>query len=127
MGKRDYSNTDYLVGFYDFSDTLQDYMKVADIAVEALEAGAEAFVKDLKKLTKPYSKINKPGYTHILDTISYRVHRKSKEVTVGWGKYYGVMLEHGAVQMRRKQPHMMPTYESNRKRYEQIMLKRLGL
>jgi len=127
--KRDYSDVDYLVGISHFEDLLKGYMESADNAIEALEAGAEAFVDDLKKLPRPFRAIRKGGYTHLIDTFQYRLHKSIKEVTVGWGKYYGVMLEFGAVNYTKagKQPHMRPLYDKNQKKYQDIMIKAIGL
>jgi len=125
--KRDYKDTDYLVGFYDLQEELKEYLEKAENAVEVLELGASEFVEDLKKLAKPYSKIIAPGYVHLVESFAYKVNAKSKDVTVGWGKYYGVLLEHGAVQMGQKQPHLLPTYEKNKDKYQNTMLKALGL
>lgn len=127
--RRDYSNVDYITGINHFEDLLKEYMNSADNAIEALEAGASAFVEDLLKLPKPFRTIRKQGYTHLVDTFKYRVNKSRMEVTVGWGKYYGVMLEFGAVNYRKvgKQPHMNPLYEKNAKKYQDIMKKVIGL
>jgi len=116
---------DFDSGFTELSDILKEYEIKSENVLDALKAGAEALVTDLLKLPKPRSKISKPTYTHIIDTFSYRVH-ENKEIEVGWGKYYGHMLERGTVAMLAK-PHIRPTWESNRDRYAQIMLKALGL
>lgn len=128
--KRDYSDVDYIVGINHFESLLKDYLDVANNAIEALEAGASEFVNDLKKLPKPYREIHKPGagYIHLRDVFTYKVNKDRKEVTVGWGKYYGVMLEFGAFNYKKgKQPHMYPTYEKNKKKYQETMIKTLGL
>lgn len=116
---------DFDSGFSELAEALKEYENKSEHILDALKAGAEALVEDLLKLPKPRSKITKPTYTHIIDTFSYRVH-ENKEIEVGWGKYYGHMLERGTVAMLPK-PHIKPTWESNRERYMQTMIKALGL
>lgn len=79
-------------GLSEFEDLIKEYAeKVSDDkALDAVEVGAEEFVKDLLRLPKPRSQINKPGYTHIVNTFA--VERTDKSVKVGWGKYYGQCL-----------------------------------
>ena len=45
--------------FKDLDDELSAYMAQADNALEALQKGADALVKDLKALPKPRSKIDR--------------------------------------------------------------------
>ena len=59
--------------FKDLDDELSAYMAQADNALEALQKGADALVKDLKALPKPRSKIAKPGYVHLLDSFATKV------------------------------------------------------
>ena len=126
--KRDYSDIDYLVGINHFESILEESLRSADNAIDALEAGAKEFVEDLKKLPKPYREVRKPGYMHLVDLFKYKVNEKRVEVTVGWGKYYGVMLEFGAFNYKKgKQAHMNPLFEKNKKKYEETMKKTLGL
>ena len=79
-------------GFQDLADIINKYVNGAENITEILEEGAKEFVSDLLKLPKPISKIRKAGYTHLINSFSYR--KKTKEVEVGWGKYYGPMVEH---------------------------------
>lgn len=113
-------------GFQDLTDILKSYIKNADDnkAVEALISGAKEFVNDLLKLPKPISKIRRAGYTHLIDTFAYRA--KNKEIEVGWGKYYGPMVEHGTKNMNAT-PHVNPLFERNKEKYYKIMITKLGL
>lgn len=125
--RRDYSDTDYIAAFSDLDTLIDQYLDASENYLDALEAGAKEFVADLMKLPKPYRLIKKATYTHLIESFTYRVNKDYKDVTVGWGKYYGVMLEHGAVQYSKKQPHLIPTFERNKEKYQKTMLKRLGL
>lgn len=106
-------------GISDLEDLLNDYIDKSEKPLEIIEIGAKEFVNDLKKLTKPYSKIRKSGYTHLVDTFSYRI--KNKKVEVGWGKYYGLMVEDGT-RKTKAQPHMYPTFNKNKEKYYKKML-----
>lgn len=103
---------------------MQEYIKNIENPTKILLVGAEEFVKDLSKLTKPMSQIKKSGYTHLIDSFTYRV--KKDEVEVGWGKYYGPMVEHGTTKMN-KQPHLYPLWNKNKEKYYKLMLAELGL
>ena len=89
-----------------------------DKALDAVEVGAEEFVKDLLRLPKPRSQINKPGYTHIVNTFA--AERIDKSIKVGWGKYYGPMLEHGTRKMAAR-AHLKPLFERNKEKYYKKM------
>lgn len=103
-------------------DALQKLLDGYDIKEEAvlagLEKGAEQFAADIRKLPKPRSQIAKAGYTHLLDTVTHK--RTNKDVEVGWGKYYGPMVEHGTTKMRGAS-HIQPTFERNKEKYYKIM------
>ncbi len=71
------------------------------------------------KLPKPYSKIRSPDYTHLIDSFAYE--RTKTDVEVGWGKYYGPMVEDGTMKMK-AHPHLHPTFERNKTKYYQKML-----
>ena len=86
-------------GFKDLADIIEYYAKGADNVVDVLETGASEFTSDLLKLPRPISKIRKAGYTHLVRTFAYR--KKKDEIEVGWGKYYGPMVENGTVKMMR--------------------------
>lgn len=111
-------------GFQDLADIIERYAKNADNITEVLEVGAKEFVNDLLKLPKPISKIRKTGYTHLINSFSYR--KKKNEIEVGWGKYYGPMVEHGTVKMD-ENPHVYPLWDKNKEKYYKTMLTKLGL
>lgn len=111
-------------GFEELSKIIENYAKNVDNVEDVLEEGAKEFVNDLLKLPKPISKIKKTGYTHLIDTFSYR--KKTKEVEVGWGKYYGPMLEMGTNKMK-AQPHIYPLWDKNKEKYYKTMLTKMGL
>ncbi len=107
-------------GFEELINELEKYSGKAgkESVVKALETGAKALMEDVASLPKPRSAVAKGGYTHLLDTVTYR--RTGDEVETGWGKYYGPMVEKGTVKMNGI-AHMAPTYERNRKKYEEKM------
>ena len=111
-------------GFQDLSDVIKKYIESAENVTDVLETGAEEFVKDLRKLPKPISKIRKTGYTHLVDSFSYRT--KNKEVEVGWGKYYGPMVENGTKKMTARE-HLKPCWDRNKEKYYKKMIAKLGL
>ncbi len=111
-------------GFQDLADIIQYYAKGAENATEGIEEGAKQFVNDLLKLPKPISKIRKAGYTHLINSFAYR--NNKKEIEVGWGKYYGPMVEHGTVNMDAN-PHVYPLWDRNREKYYKTMLTKLGI
>lgn len=108
-------------GFDDLMDELQDYIKKTDeeSVFSILETGADSFVSDLLKLPRPKSKIVKQGYTHLVDTFAYK--RNRKQVEVGWGKYYGPMVENGTM-LRGAIPHLHPLWNRNREKYYKEMI-----
>lgn len=114
----------YDAGLEEFEQMLQEYSeKVSEEkALDAIESGAKDFVNDLLKLPKPRSSINKPGYTHIIDTFS--LERTKSEIKVGWGKYYGPMLEHSTKKMA-KRAHLKPLFEQNKERYYKKMTEKI--
>ena len=81
-------------GFKELEEELKKYVAKAEQPLKILEVGAKEMVKDLLKLPKPKSKIRKSGYTHLIDTFAYRVTKD--DVEVGWGKWYGRIIENGA-------------------------------
>ncbi len=111
-------------GFQDLTYILKGYIKEADNIIEVLETGAKEFVNDLLKLPKPISKIRKAGYTHLINTFTYRENKN--EIEVGWGKYYGPMVEHGTKNMD-ENPHIYPLWDKNKEKYYKIMITKLGL
>lgn len=111
-------------GFQELSDMLEKYIVNTDNVIDVLEAGAKQFVNDLLKLPKPMSKIRKAGYTHLVNSFSYR--KKNNEIEAGWGKYYGPMVENGTVKMNAR-PHLYPLWEKNKEKYYKTMITKLGL
>ncbi len=107
-------------------DALQKILDGYDIKEEAvlagLEKGAEQFAADVRKLPKPRSKTAKAGYTHLLDTVTCE--KTKKDVEVGWGKYYGPMVENGTTKMGGV-PHIKPQFERNKDKYYKIMTQNL--
>ncbi len=112
-------------GFNILQEELESIIKEVENVQDVLEVGAKEFVKDLSKLTKPYSEIHKPGYTHLIDTFSYRKVPKN-EIEVGWGKYYGRIVEYGSKKMKSRS-HLRPTFEKNKEKYYKLMLNKIGL
>lgn len=110
--------------FQDLAEIIEKYAKNVDNVIDVLESGAKEFVNDLLKLPKPISKIRKAGYTHLIDSFTYR--KENDEVEVGWGKYYGPMLEHGTVKMNARE-HMYPLWDKNKEKYYKTMITKLGL
>lgn len=111
-------------GFQDLADIIEGYIKNIENPVDILTVGAKEFVSDLLKLPKPKSKIKKAGYTHLIDTFAYR--EKKTEIEVGWGKYYGPMVEHGTTKMN-EEPHVNPLWNKNKEKYYKVMLTKAGL
>ena len=109
-------------GFADFDELIKDYLdKVSGEAVtEILKVGADALVDDVHALPSPRSARGHP--THMLDEISSRV--MGEKVEVGWGSYYGLFLENGTRKMGAR-PHLKPTWESNKERYQTLMVSKL--
>ena len=107
--------------FDDLENLFADYAKKADNLIDVLQTGADTFVKDLKALPSPRSKISKAGYTHMIDTFGSEA--RSAEVRVGWGKYYGPILEHGSVKMRARE-HFKPLWERKKEKYYNQMIKK---
>lgn len=112
-------------GFLELGDALKEFIEVAGRVMDEEEKIAQEFVEDLLKLPSPRSDIAKSGYTHLIDTFSYK--REEKEVTVGWGKFYGPILEEGATFMRQSYPHLNPLWQKNSKKYIENFKKRTNL
>ena len=111
-------------GMDEFEEILKKYARKVTTkkALDAVEAGAQVFVKDLLKLPKPRRNITAPGYTHLVD--SFALQRTGGMVKVGWGKYYGPMLEHGTRKME-KRAHLVPLFEKNKEKYYKVMTKEI--
>lgn len=111
-------------GFQDLSKMLEDCINKVENVVDILEVGAKELVNDALKLPKPMSNIRKAGYTHLVNSFSYR--KKNNEIEAGWGKYYGPMVENGTVKMNAR-PHLYPLWEKNKEKYYKTMITKLGL
>lgn len=105
--------------FRELDDIFKEYAKKADNLGEVLQTGADAFVKDLKSLPSPRSNIHKAGYTHMIDTFTSKP--EDEGVLVGWGKYYGRMVESGTKKMAAR-PHFYPLFKRNKDRYFNLMI-----
>lgn len=113
----------YDTGFEELEELLTEYAKSTDNVINVLEIGASELVRDVRRLPRPRSSINASGYTHLLDTVSYKC--VNDEIEVGWGKYYGPMVEKGTVRMRARS-HLAPTYQINKEKYYRKMLEEIG-
>ncbi len=109
-------------GFEELENELSNLLKNIENPIEILEVGAKEFVHDLLKLTKPYSKIRTSGYTHLVDSFAYEI--RDDEIEVGWGKYYGSMVEDGT-RMTPSQPHLQPMFERNNEKYYKKMIEKI--
>ena len=109
-------------GFADFDELIEDYVKKVDgdAVTEILKVGADALVDDVHALPSPRSARGHP--THMLDEISSRV--MGEKVEVGWGSYYGLFLENGTRKMSAR-PHLKPTWETNKERYQELMISKI--
>ncbi len=111
-------------GFEELAKEVSTFIEAVADPQKALVIGAKEFVKDLKRLPKPMSKIRKTGYTHLVSTFSYR--KKKGEVEVGWGKYYGPMVEYGTIRMD-EITHLRPCWDRNKEKYYEKMLMGIGI
>lgn len=106
----------------DLQKELEDIIKNVQSVDSILEVGAKEFVKDLLKLPKPKSRIRASGYTHLVDCFNYQKSKKhNNEIEVGWGKYYGPMVENGT-KIIKAQPHLKPTFNKNKDKYYRLMI-----
>lgn len=110
-------------GINDLIGNLSEMISKTQNPQDILEVGASEFVKDLLKLAKPMSEIKKSGYTHLVDTFCYEK-VKNGEIEVGWGKYYGRMVEDGTVKTK-AHPHLKPTYNKNQDKYYMQMIRKI--
>lgn len=109
-------------GFEELIEDFGRYIAKVEKSEDIIEVGVKEFVKDLKKLTKPMSQIHKDNYTHLIYTFSYR--KKGKEFEVGWGKYYGPMVENGTNKMAAR-THLRPCFERNKNKYYSKMFEEI--
>lgn len=118
-------------GFDAFDDELVKYMKAADPEniIQILKAGADQLVADVRALPQPRSRITKAGHTHLLDTVTGEEARQKGDYVVGWGRYYGPIVEKGHVTPKgthvSARAHLKPTYQQNRDRYVAAMQRKL--
>lgn len=101
-------------GFDEFAQLLEEYEVKDEKVLLALSIGAKMLVNDTRKLPRPRSSMNGAGYTHLVDTITFK--KRGKEVETGWGKYYGPMVERGTKRMKGT-AHLVPTFERNKEKY----------
>lgn len=111
-------------GFADLINELDKYIIASENPKEVLLVGTKAFLNDLDKLAKPMSKIKRSDYTHLIDTFCYE--EKKDEIVVGWGKYYGRMVENGTEKMSAR-PHFYPVWDKNKDRYYKLMINNFKL
>lgn len=112
----------YESGFDGLENLLYEFSEKMENPLDIIEDVAKELVSDIRKLPKPRSMINKPGYTHLLDTVTYE--RTDTEIEVGWGKYYGPMVEYGTKNMDGV-PHISTTFEANKEKYYRKMKEKL--
>lgn len=113
-------------GLDEFSALLKEYERLTNenAVTEVLQQGADDFVRDLKALPQPKSKVMKGGYTHLIHTFASE--KQGHEIEVGWGKYYGPMVERGTKRMTAR-PHLVPLFNSNKEKYYKKMIQLLKL
>ncbi len=109
-------------GFEELEKLLSHIEENVENVVSILEVGVKEFTNDVRRLPRPRSQISKGGYTHLIDTVSYKVRRD--EIETGWGKYYGPMVERGTIKMRARS-HMVPMFERNKERYYKKMIEKI--
>lgn len=110
-------------GFTELTEYFKEITSEMDNVTDILEIGAQDFVKDLLKLPKPISRIRKSGYTHLVKSFAYA--KRDKEVEVGWGKFYGRMVENGTSKMYARE-HLNPCFNRNKEKYYKKMIAKLG-
>ena len=111
-------------GVEDFLADLEKYAEAAsdENIKKVLKAGADMFVSDVRRLPKPRSQINSGRHTHMLDKAGYK--ESSDSLLIGWGAYYGRMVEKGTKKMR-AQPHLIPQWEKGSQKYYKAMSEKL--
>lgn len=110
-------------GFDEFEKQMVRYAGNVDKIDRVLEEGAKTFVQDLLKLPSPKSRISTPGYTHLIETFAWEKNRQGS-FSIGWGKYYGPMVEKGTAKMG-AHPHLVPLWVRNQERYYREMAESL--
>lgn len=111
-------------GFDELEQMLKDYADEVspEKLGQVLKTGADDFISDVRALPKPRSRVTSPRHTHMLDTMDSK--EENGRILIGWGVYYGPILEHGSKKM---QPHMHlhPTWEGNKEKYYKTMTDKL--
>ncbi len=116
-------NSFYIDEGFDFLEEVLAKYDVSDEKIfKSLEKGAKALADDVRKLPKPRSQIQKAGYTHLLDTVTYK--REKDDIAIGWGKYYGPMVENGTKKTGAS-PHIKTTFAANKDKYNKMMIQDL--
>lgn len=120
---KDKGDIGFLGGINDLEKELSGFLEKSEPKVieQALMTGAKMLVTDLNKLPSPRSKIHKSGYTHLIDSMKVWKDPTGK-IKVGWGKYYGPVLEHGSKKLV-AQPHLRTTWNVNKDKYQTEMIK----
>ena len=113
-------------GFKDLSNEILEFIDLMEKPMDILEEGAKEFVNDLMKLTKPMSEIKKSDYTHLINSFNYKKNKRKNEIEVGWGKYYGPMLEYGTSKMYARE-HLNPVWSQNKDKYYNKMCRKMGI
>lgn len=126
--------SDLQSGFDELDKELSQYLDSLEDSkiTDTLKTGAEEFKADLGKLASPRSRINKGGYTHILDTFAIK--QEDTGWLVGWGKYYGPILEHGwknagsgKTSSHSAIPHFRSCFDQNKEKYYKDMIAKVNL
>lgn len=107
-----------MFGQLELIDLIEDEISKVNNSENNMEQAAKQFVEDLNRLPSPYSNIKKSGYTHLVRSFSYQ--KNKNEIEVGWGKYYGPMVEKGTTK-RKAIPHLVPLFSKNEEKYLKIM------
>ena len=55
---------------------------------------------------------------------TFAMERTQGEIKVGWGKYYGPMVEHGTKKMTAR-AHLKPLFEQNKEKYYRKMTEQI--
>ena len=109
-------------GFDAFQELLKKYEVSEEEVLKAMEQGAKEMCMDLRKLPRPRSNIRKSGYTHLIETFTYK--KNKKDIEVGWGKYYGPMVENGTVRASAS-PHVKPYFKANQNKIYNSIINKL--
>ena len=82
------------------------------------QAAGDALAEDVRALPAPRSSLG-GAHTHLLDTVTWEPGEHG-DTLIGWGRYYGRMVESGTRNMQ-AQPHLLPTWKKNERKYLAIM------